>query len=83
MLTRFGVRASIKGDKLLVEGRSLAQRCLTGTLLKGGTYPSHHDHRMVMALKIAALGADGPVETDDEQCVAKSFPDFGQIYERL
>ena len=36
-----------------------------------------------MALKIAALGADGPVETDDEQCVAKSFPDFGQIYERL
>lgn len=83
MLTRFGVRASIKGDSLLVEGRSLAQRSLTGTLLKGGRFSSSHDHRMVMALKVAALGADGPVEIDDEQCVAKSFPDFGQLYERL
>ena len=78
-----GVRASIKGDKLQVEGHSLARRSLTGTLLRGGQYTSWHDHRMVMALKIAALGADGPVVIDDETCVAKSFPDFAQLYERL
>ena len=83
MLTRMGVRASIKGDKLQVEGHSLARRSLTGTLLRGGPYTSWHDHRMVMALKIAALGADGPVVIDDETCVAKSFPDFAQLYERL
>ena len=83
MLTRMGVRASIKGDKLQVEGHSLARRSLTGTLLRGGQYTSWHDHRMVMALKIAALGADGPVVIDDETCVAKSFPDFAQLYERL
>ena len=45
-------------------------------LLKGGNYTSHHDHRMVMALKVAALGADCPIIIDDETCVAKSFPDF-------
>ena len=83
MLTRMGVRASIKGDKLQVEGHSLARRSLTGSLLRGGPYTSWHDHRMVMALKIAALGADGPVVIDDETCVAKSFPDFAQLYERL
>ena len=83
MLTRMGVKASIKGDKLLVEGHSLARRSLSGTLLRGGQYTSWHDHRMVMALKIAAFGADGPVVIDDETCVAKSFPDFAQLYERL
>ena len=45
-------------------------------LLKGGNYTSHHDHRMVMALKVAALGADSTIIIDDETCVAKSFPDF-------
>ena len=45
-------------------------------LLKGGNYTSHHDHCMVMALKVAALGADCPIIIDDESCVAKSFPDF-------
>ena len=45
-------------------------------LLRGGSYTSHHDHRMVMALKVASLGADSPIAVDDEECVAKSFPDF-------
>ncbi len=52
-------------------------------LLKGGRYTSHHDHRMVMALKVAALGADSPIEIDDEQCVAKSFPEFHQTFDCL
>ena len=49
-------------------------------LLKGGSYTSHHDHRMVMALKVASLGADSPIIIDDEACVAKSFPDFLAIW---
>ena len=49
-------------------------------LLKGGSYTSHHDHRMVMALKVAALGADSPISIDDEQCVAKSFPQFHDVF---
>ena len=76
MLSQMGVNASVQGNDMLVEGHSLARRCLTGTLLKGGKYTSHHDHRMVMALKVAGLGADGRIEIDDEECVGKSFPGF-------
>lgn len=52
-------------------------------LLKGGEYTSHHDHRMVMALKVASLGADSPIVIDDETCVEKSFPDFFDMFRRL
>ena len=52
-------------------------------LLKGGQYTSHHDHRMVMALKVASLGADGPIIIDDEDCVAKSFPLFESQFSQL
>ena len=87
MLTQMGVKAEISDDTLIVEGHSLAQRLLAAGaevqnagdcpgLLKGGNYTSRHDHRMVMALKVAALGADSPIVIDDETCVAKSFPDF-------
>ena len=81
MLTQMGVTASVEGDEMLIEGQSLAQRILTGALLKGGAYTSHHDHRMVMALKVAELGADSPVVIDDEECVAKSFPQFASAWE--
>ena len=50
-------------------------------LLRGGNYTSHHDHRMVMALKVAALGADSPIVIDDEECVAKSFPQFHEMFD--
>lgn len=83
MLTQMGVKARISGDEMIIEGHSLAQRCLTGRLLKGGEYSSFHDHRMVMALKVAGLGADSPVLIDDMECVAKSSPDFQKLFSRL
>ena len=93
MLTQMGVQAHIDGDEMVIEGHSLAQRLLGGAssesgenavgLLKGGSYTSHYDHRMVMALKVAALGADGPIVIDDEECVAKSFPQFHDTFARL
>ena len=76
MLTQMGVEVRIEGDEMVIEGQSLAQRILNNNLLKGGDYTSHHDHRMVLALNIAALGSDGDINIDDEDCVSKSFPDF-------
>ena len=76
MLTAFGVPASIDGDVMSIEGETLCSRLLNGRLLRGGEFTSRHDHRMAMALSVAALGADGPVIIDDTACVAKSFPDF-------
>lgn len=80
MLCRMGVKAQIKDDDLIVEGESLDSRILNGRLLKGGKYTSSHDHRMVMALRLAEPGADRPVEIDDEDCVGKSFPSFNEIW---
>ena len=83
MLTQMGVKAAIERDELVVEGQTLVQRLLNGALLKGGAYTSYHDHRMVMALKVASLGADGPITIDDEACVAKSFPQFNDLFETI
>ena len=92
MLHQMGVEARVEKDELVVEGYTLAQRLLgspiksgmTGVaLLKGGAYTSHHDHRMVMALKVASLGADSPITIDDEACVAKSFPQFNELFGKL
>ncbi|MBQ9660386.1 MAG: type I 3-dehydroquinate dehydratase [Bacteroidales bacterium] len=76
MLLQMGVEAHIAGDDLVVLGESLSARILNGRLLKGGDYTSRHDHRMVMALKVASLGAESPIVIDDEACVGKSFPEF-------
>ena len=83
MLTQMGVKASIEKDELVVEGQTLVQRLMGGNLLKGGEYTSRHDHRMVMALKVASLGADSPIAIDDEACVAKSFPQFHDMFSKL
>ena len=63
-----------------VAGNNAESTAVGCGLLKGGSYTSHHDHRMVMALKVAALGADSPVVIDDEDCVAKSFPQFAEAW---
>ena len=80
MLTQMGVECAIEGDEMVIRGHSLSSRLLNGSLLKGGEYTSNHDHRMVMALKVASLGASSPIVIDDEQCVAKSFPDFLTLF---
>ena len=38
---------------------------------------------MVMALKVAELGADGPIVIDDIECVSKSFPTFMELFGKL
>ena len=83
MLTQMGVKAWVEGDEMFIEGKTYVQRLLSGELLHGGAYTSHHDHRMVMALKVAQFGADGPITIDDEACVTKSFPQFHQIYDQM
>ena len=80
MLEKMGVASWAEDDVLYVEGQSLAMRILTGSLLRGGDYSSHHDHRMAMALAVAGLGADSPVSIDDRECVAKSFPAFFEVF---
>ena len=82
-LSAMGVELRLRENSLLLKGISLSQRLLEGKLLRAGHYPSYGDHRMVMALSVAALGADGPVTTDNPSCVSKSFPAFHQQFDTL
>ncbi len=83
MLSQMGVKAYIEGDSLNIEGMSLTYRILTGNLLKGGKYTSCHDHRMAMALTVASLGSDSPIEIDDKECVSKSCPSFFDLFSKM
>jgi len=76
MLTALGVKYSVEEDDMLIEGETLCSRILNSRLLSGGEISSHHDHRMVMALKVAGLGAQGRIMIDNESCLSKSFPGF-------
>jgi len=44
--------------------------------LKGAIVESHKDHRIAMALTVAALGAQGETILQGAECVEKSYPNF-------
>ncbi|MBP5589594.1 MAG: 3-phosphoshikimate 1-carboxyvinyltransferase [Bacteroidales bacterium] len=64
--TKLGVKVEIVDDYMLVSGATI----------KGGDVVSHDDHRIAMALAIAALGAEDKVTIKDAHCVSKSYPNF-------
>ncbi len=80
MLKQLGVECYQKDDTLHIYGKSLTYRYANNMLLGGGKFTSNADHRMVMALKLAAEGAKGNIEIDNESCVSKSFPDFCKYF---
>lgn len=51
--------------------------------LKGGEVDSHNDHRIVMALAIAATRAKGDVIINNPSAVEKSYPNFFKDYFKL
>lgn len=83
MLSQMGVPVRTDDDEMSITGMGLTQRLATGKLLKGGSYASHADHRMVMALRLASLGASASIEIDDTACVSKSFPGFNELFDTL
>jgi len=66
-LAKLGVKIGMLPDGLAVEG---------GAALKGAVTDSHGDHRIAMAMAIAALGAAGETEVRGTDCVATSNPGF-------
>ena len=54
-----------------------------GSPLHGGRVQSHGDHRVAMALAVAGLVADAPVEIDGAECADISYPEFFRDLQRL
>jgi 3-phosphoshikimate 1-carboxyvinyltransferase len=61
-----GIDISVSGDTMIVCG---------GKLLPG-IYDSHNDHRIAMALAVAAIGSGTSVQIRGADCVNKSYPGF-------
>ncbi|AAP05464.1 3-phosphoshikimate 1-carboxyvinyltransferase [Chlamydia caviae] len=64
------------------------QPCHDGLLINpsplyGASMFSHNDHRIAMALSIAAMHASGDSSISDTECVKKTFPNFIQILNSL
>lgn len=51
--------------------------------LRGTTVEAWNDHRIAMALAVAATRAEGMTKICGAQCVRKSYPEFWTVYESL
>lgn len=56
---------------------------IEGTSLRGTRLQTYQDHRMVMSLAVAALGAKGSSVIEDVGCVQKSYPNFLHDMQKL
>lgn len=63
---KLGIRITLQDDLMLVEGGRP----------KGATVHSRHDHRIAMALAVAALNSDGAVHIEEAEAIGKSYPEF-------
>lgn len=66
-LTSIGAKIMNLNERIEVEG------CMP---LQGGMADSHNDHRIAMALAIAAFKSKSPVYINGMECINKSYPDF-------
>lgn len=71
-LSKMGARITPQADGMIIEG---------GLPLNGATLESYHDHRIAMALTIAACNAQSPSTLINPDCVSISFPNFYELLE--
>lgn len=74
-LTACGVSAAADGDSLRIFGR--------GNVRGGASIATRGDHRIAMAFLTLGLAAEQPVEVDEAEMIATSFPDFVQVMQSL
>jgi len=75
ILTQLGVEMKITDDEAWIKG----QDSFKGNL----TFDSYGDHRIVMAIAIASLRAEGPLTILNAEHVSKSYPTFFEVFKSL
>ncbi|MDE6150054.1 MAG: 3-phosphoshikimate 1-carboxyvinyltransferase, partial [Ruminococcus sp.] len=73
-LNKIGGKVTAYPDKLIIEGIEN---------LSGGEIESYNDHRIPMAMAIAAIKCKKPLVIKGAQCVSKSYPNFWEDYKSL
>lgn len=64
---KMGVAIRLQGDLMMIEGTPA---------IRGAAMRSHQDHRIAMAVAVAALNAVGATTITDAEAVDKSYPRF-------
>lgn len=72
--SKMGLQIYSQDDYMIIED---AQQ------LQGAEVSSHNDHRIAMALSIAALSASGTTSISDANAIKKSYPDFYSDLQKL
>lgn len=71
---KLGIEVELDDDAMRIRG---------GRLRGGVRVESYGDHRMAMSLALTALRADEPITISGAECVAKSYPDFFEVLDRI
>jgi 3-phosphoshikimate 1-carboxyvinyltransferase len=74
-LTACGVATAVDGDSLRIFGK--------GSVRGGGRVVTHGDHRIAMAFLTLGLASEKPVEVDEAEMIATSFPGFVETMRSL
>ncbi len=74
-LTRMNVKIDEHSDSLTIHG--------TPGQIKGATVSSHGDHRIAMALTVAALGTEDDVIIEGSDCASVSYPGFYEEMQKI
>ena len=75
LLAANGVRATVEGDDLVVQGTG-------GAIPGGGTVATHMYHRIAMSALVMGLAAREGVAVDDAGFIDTSFPGFAALVNR-
>lgn len=73
-LKKLGADIESRKDGMVIRGK---------TALKGGKVSSFGDHRIGMMLAIAALLSKDPVDLENPECIAVSYPNFFDDLQKL
>lgn len=90
-LVKLGVSVEELEDGLVIRGSRESGSRSGETPAAGGASPGprgaevsgHGDHRVIMALAVAGLAADGPVSIDETEPAAVTFPEFFHMLEAI
>jgi 3-phosphoshikimate 1-carboxyvinyltransferase len=70
---KLGVEIKLQDNLMLITG---LRNGMQVNAIHSNTVHSHHDHRIAMAVAVAALNASGPVIIKDAEAINKSYPAF-------
>lgn len=70
---KIGTRIELDGDTMYVYGKTVT----------GGTIHANNDHRIAMAAAVAAILAKEPIDIENAECIAKSYPGFYEDFAKI